>query len=540
MSLAGAGSAGPEFLVPVSCTFHDPETAVTTYEVRLPVEDGRAPSKLPADLTVVKACKQEHAIEHYPTIRLSRLGFFREDRSSLVWDMQEGVVASEPRVEERYNDPADLEEQRRIDAEMVRSHPLHQATTRVSARRVSVTQTQESSLALGDNCLIYCTAIEPSNSGEWSLLEESFREEGYDHFSRIYQPHMFALALGSMAHQQAGLLGNPIVFRHPDNGDTAQCRNLPVVYGPVVYVRDRNEYLQRATSEVEFIIRCIFAKAMGDELQNTYQHQREYRFAILAARTLDYPTLDLTTSAEMRETMKLPPPHQTTRRRSSIQVGGCAPSPQILRCLSGWPPSQASAPHGAIVLSSRLQGSFPIKGVHHQNVVTTRKAVQTVEVDQQEIEQAIKQAPRSPSDARIVTIILDGGPENTLRFYDLEGMNGTYRLVRESGVVRLKASITRPKGDQIRILLDGTDFDGTFNLSQGTDQLIVSATTMNPSAIVEIDPPDAAPDLPGHRVGLSETEDRQITVTATSEDGSAISGFTMTIASNLCAVAIAS
>ena len=63
---------------------------------------------------------------------------------------------------------------------------------------------------------------------------------------------------------------------------------------------------------------------------------------------------------------------------------------------------------------------------------------------------------------------------------------------------------------------------------------------MNPSAIVEIDPPDAAPDLPGHRVGLSETEDRQITVTATSEDGSAISGFTMTIASNLCAVAIAS
>ena len=132
------------------------------------------------------------------------------------------------------------------------------------------------------------------------------------------------------------------MFRHPDNGNTAQCRNLPVVYGPIVYVRDRNEYLQRSMSEVEFVIRCIFAKAIGDEFQNTYQHQREYRFAILAARRLDYPTLDLTTSAEMRETMKLPPPRQTTRRRPSVQVGGCLPSPRILRCLSGWPSSQAS------------------------------------------------------------------------------------------------------------------------------------------------------------------------------------------------------
>ena len=128
---------------------------------------------------------------------------------------------------------------------------------------------------------------------------------------------------------------------------------------------------------------------------------------------------------------------------------------------------------------------------------------------------------------------MDGGPENTLRFYDLEGMNGTYRLVKESGVIRLKASITRPKGDQIRILIDGADFDGTFNLSDEADQLIVSATAMNPAATVKIDPSDAAPDLPGHRVGLSETEDTQITVTATSQDGSATSGFTMSIARDL-------
>ena len=529
LSLAGATFSGETSLVPVSCTFHDPDTAVTTYEVRLPAEDGRARGSLPAALTVVKACKQEHAIEHYPTVRASRLGFFREDRSSLVWDMQEGVVTHEPRTEQRHNDPADLEEQRQIDAEMARSHPLNQATTRVSATRVSVTQTQESSLALGDNCLIYCTAIEPRNSSEWSLLEESFKEEGYDHFSRIYQPHMFARALGLMAHQQEGLLGNPIVFRHPDNGNTAQCRNLPVVYGPIVYVRDRNEYLQRSMSEVEFVIRCIFAKAIGDEFQNTYQHQREYRFAILAARRLDYPTLDLTTSAEMRETMKLPPPRQTTRRRPSVQVGECLPSPRILRCLSGWPSSQASAPHGGIALSSQLQGSFPIKGTQHQNVATTRQAVQTVEIDRQIVERAIELEPRSPTDSRIVKFTLEGGTKNTLRFYDLEGINGTHRLVKESGVMRVKASITRPEGDQIKYLIDATDFDGTFNLNHEPRQIILAVTTMNPSATVVIDPPDAAPDLPGHRVGLSETEDTQITVTATSEDGSTTSGFTISI-----------
>ena len=533
-SLAGATLSGETSLVPVSCTFHDPETAVTTYEVHLPAEDGRARRRLPADLTLVKACKQEHAVEHYPTVRVSRLGFFREDRSSLVWDMQEGVVTTAPRVEERHDDPRDLEEQRRIDAEMARQHPLDQAAIKVSATKVTVTRRQESSLVFGDNCLIYCTAIEPRNSSEWSRLEASFKKEGYDHYSPIYQPAMFARALGSMAFQQEGLLGNPITLRHPGNSYSAQCRNLPVVHGPVIYVEDRYEYLRQSSSEVEFIVRCIFAKTLSSDYQDKYQDQREYRFAVLTARVLDYPTLDLTTSAEMREAMKCHGRRWMTHRGSSFHMGGCVPSPRVLACLSGWPSSQAGAPVGGSVLSARLQGSFPIKGVHHKNESTTRTVVQTVEeVDYRVIDQFIADEPLRPDDVRLVKFTLDGGPGHILSFYDLGGLNGTLRLARGSNGVHVNASAPEAEEWEMRHLVDATQFGGTFNLDPEADHLILSATTMNPTATVKIDPPDTAPDFRGHYVRLSVAEDTQIAVTVTSQDGTATSGFTLSIARDL-------
>ena len=530
MSLAGAGSSEPEFLVPVSCTFHDPETAVTTYEVHLPAEDGRAPGRLPVDLTVVKACQSQFAIEDYPTIRVSRLGFFREDRSSLVWDMQEGVVTSEPRVEERHNDPADLEEQRRIDAEKARQHPFDQAATRVSATTVSVKRRQESSFALGDNCLIYCTAIEPRTNGEWSRLEASFRGEGYDHYSPICQPDMFARALGSMALQQEGLLGSPIVFRHPDNDHAAECRNLSVAYGPVVYVQDRYGYLQRSSSEVEFIIRCIFAKPVSGEDRQSYQDQREYRFAVIAARALDYSILDLTTSAEMRDTLKPPARRLPRPEKATVAFGGCCPSPRILQCISGWPDSRAGAQWGNGILSSQLQGSIPINGIQHQSESTTRKMVQTVdEVDYQIIEQSIADEPLRPDDARLVRFTLDGGPGHIISFYDFGGLNGALRLTRRSNGVHVKASAPEAEEWEMRHLVDATQFGGTFNLDPEVNSLMLSATTMNPTSTVKIDPPNTAPDLRDHYVRLSETEDMKITVTVTSEDGTETSRFSMSI-----------
>ena len=68
------------------------------------------------------------------------------------------------------------------------------------------------------------------------------------------------------------------------------------MYGPVVYVRDRQAYIWESVSDIEFVVRSIFAKTIE------HQDQREYRLAILTAITLEYATLDLTTSSEMRET----------------------------------------------------------------------------------------------------------------------------------------------------------------------------------------------------------------------------------------------
>ena len=532
LSLSGATFSGETNLVPVSCTFHDPETAVSTYEVRLPAGDGRARRRLPADLTLVKACQQQFAIERYPTMRLSRLGHFREDRSSLVWDMQEGFVSRAPRTEERHNDPSDLEEQRQIDAELAREHPLRRAIGGVSATSISLTQREQTSLVYGENSLIYCTAIEPRNPKEWSSLRASFEEEGYDHYSTIYDPHMFAQALASMAFRENGLLGNPITFRHPHNGHVAQCRNLPVMYGPVVYVRDRRAYIWESASDMEFVVRSIFAKTIE------HQDQREYRLAILTAIPLEYATLDLTISSEMRETLDpLRNSQQSGSRSSSLKLAGCMPSPRILRCLSGWPSSPSSASLGDITLSSQLQGSFLVTGVREDNIAMTRLVSQVAEdVDYESIEREIAVEPRSASDARIAKFVLDGGPGNIIRTYDLGGINGTYRVANKCGRATLKASIPKPDdNEQIARLHCLTEFDGTFNLSN-ENQLIVSVTPMNPAATVTIDPPDAAPDLPGHRVRLSETEDTQITVTATSEDGSATSGFTISIDRDLYVV----
>ena len=72
---------------------------------------------------MVKGCATRYAIEYSDTIRVCTLGYYREDGPSLVWDLQEGAVTAEPRVEKRRNNREDLMEQQRIDAELARKEP---------------------------------------------------------------------------------------------------------------------------------------------------------------------------------------------------------------------------------------------------------------------------------------------------------------------------------------------------------------------------------------------------------------------------------
>ncbi len=494
-------------LIPMSCAFYRPEVAVTTFQLTLGVEGkplGRR--QLPRFPTLVKGCERRFAIEDCETIRLCTPSYYREDGQSLVWDLQEGVIEGSPRVQERWDDPADLKEQQRINAELADRVPLAKAAGSISTTSLRVREREQSSLTYGDNCLIWCASIKPRTRKQWALWRESL-ESSYDHTSTIRDPHMFAQALGAMAFEQRGLLGNPISFRNPLTGYTAQCPSLSVVYGPVTYVDDRRAYIEGSSSDLEFVARSIFTKT------SEHRHQREYRFAILANGELEDQTLDLMVSTEMRWSVgERQGAEISVRDMPSLGFQGCLPSPRILECFPDWPPTQSDADHSGDVFTSQVRSNFYLAGVHHKDTTTTRRASHTVEdVDYDYIERAIAELPTSPSDARIVRFTLNAGPGSTFTAYDLDGLSGTYRLTKESGKAVLKAAIPEPTRKAKYVLINNSGFDGSSFLSDDTTQLTLSCTTANPAATRDIT--------------LAEEGDKRITITATSVDGTATSSF---------------
>ena len=513
----------------MSFDFHGPEEVVTTFLVNLdPRGDHLGGIEDPSDLALVKGCANRYAIEHSDTIRVCTLGYYREDGPSLVWDLQEGVVTADPQVEQRQNDPVDVQEQERIDAELVCRDPLRRAIGEMTTERLTVHQTVQTSLTYGDNCLIWCSSIKHRDDREWSAWRASL-ESSYDHVTTIYDPHLFARALGSMAFRQKGLLGNPLMLRNPHTGQVARCRNLPVVYGPVVYKEDRRAFIEGSPSLVEFLVRGIFTKTME------HRHQREVRLAILSDRTLAEDTLHLNISSEMRKSLQpLQDPHHAGSRKQSPIMGGCMPSLAIRRTFSGGPTSKPGTHPVEITLASELRASLPLTGTRDVRTTTTRLVVRDVKrTDDELIEQAIKAGSTSPSDARIAKFVFDAGPRNIFRIYDLDGLSGTYRLVEDSGRIHLKGSLPQPKsGEEIVRLHDLKDFAGTLHQEPGPIQLKLSATFMNPAAHRNIDSHITTPDLPCHCTSLPAVG-AHILVTATSEDGTTTSTFEIVIDRNL-------
>ncbi len=513
----------------MSLIFHGPEDAVTTFLVNLdPQGEHLGGVEDPTDVTLVKGCPTRYAIEHSDSIRVCTLGYYREDGPSLVWDLQEGIVTAAPRVEERHYDPVDLREQERIEAELFREDPMQRAMGEMTTEKLTVRQTVQTSITYGDNCLIWCTSFQPRDDREWSAWRASL-EPSYDHVTTIYDPHRFARALGSMAFQQKGLLGNPLMFRNPKTGQIAQCRNLAVVYGPVVYMENRRGFIEKSPTPVDFLVRGIFTKTME------HQHQKEFRFAILSDRTLPEDTLHLNVSPEMSHSLRpLQDPHDDGNRKQSPIVGGCMPSPAIRQTFSGSSRSRLGILPVEITLASQLKASLPLTGTQDVTTTTTRSAVHNVrESDDEQIEQAIRAGSKSPRDARIAKFVFDAGPRNIFRLYDLDGLSGTYRLVEESGRVTLKASIPPPEsGEQIARLHNLKEFAGAFHNEPGPIQLKLSATLMNPAASGKIVSHITTPDLSCHCMSLPAAG-AHILITATSEDGTTTSTFEIVIDRNL-------
>ena len=112
------------------------------------------------------------------------------------------------------------------------------------------------------------------------------------------------------------------------------------------------------------------------------------------------------------------------------------------------------------------------------------------EVDEDAVDRANAETATSDDDARIIRFKLDGGPGNIVVLHGVRaGLSGTARQ------------------------------------RNSVDCVSVEVKTMNPEAKVSIDPPDCAPDVPGHQVSLPDGEDTTITVTATAVDGLTTSTF---------------
>ena len=117
---------------------------------------------------------------------------------------------------------------------------------------------------------------------------------------------------------------------------------------------------------------------------------------------------------------------------------------------------------------------------------TTTTSLDTV--DEAEIDRINAQEPRSPDDARISKVVIDGGPGHVVKL----------RGIRDglSGVITQRAEV---------------------------DSVTIAVETINPHATTEIDPPDADSEASGHQVALPECKDTSIRITASSPDGTTTS-----------------
>ena len=231
--------------------FVGPEEAITTFEVEHPATLGRRSANRPSeDATIIKGCPNRYALENCSTLQMGTLAYYRKHGDSLIWDMQEGVISGDERVEDRRDHPADLEAFEETDFDLSVSHPLGRALGTSTIKRLDVNETSHASLALGDNCFIWCASLLPQNTKEWSRWRDSL-EHHYDHTTFLGDLRLFARVLAMVASSKRHRLGSYLDLRNPDTGHVEQCNNLAVLHGPVVYLEDPRDYILKVDDEVE-------------------------------------------------------------------------------------------------------------------------------------------------------------------------------------------------------------------------------------------------------------------------------------------------
>ena len=272
--------------------------------------DLRSPSDRTPITTLFKAGRQEHSVAELGTIRISKPVRFRDFGEGLIMDPSETLVSRTVVTSEQINDPDDLAEEQRINAELERcAAAIGQRFTNTTEtiRRAS---TSTRTLTSGKNGWIYCTSVAPSDE-EASRRWRASMPDGYDHVDDIHRPREFARALGLVVAEQLGPRCREQVVKNLIDGckpSNTRFKSQLIVHGPVVYASDPFELASGARSSIERMLLPIFVKDIR------YADQLEYRFAIWAEDEPAETYVDLKVSKAMLgafESRAIPPPKFT-------------------------------------------------------------------------------------------------------------------------------------------------------------------------------------------------------------------------------------
>ena len=256
--------------------------------------DMRDPDKRVSINTLVKAGRNEHAIDTLRTIRVSKPARFRSRGEGLIMDPTETLVSRSISKSEPV-DEAELEEMRGFSEE------LKQCAAAIGARASithsvpkETTHTRTVNLTLGKNGWIYSTSIEPDADEDEHRWRASMPTD-YDHRQRIPRRREFARALGLMAAEHLGPRGKEITVdaTFANERFESRHRNQLIVHGPVIYTANAFDLAAGAASEGERVLLPVFAKDIR------YADQREYRFAIWAEDEPEEDYVDLRVSKAM-------------------------------------------------------------------------------------------------------------------------------------------------------------------------------------------------------------------------------------------------
>ena len=422
---------------------------------------------------IAKGCEPKYAIEKCGTILMSKPERFRQFGESLIWDLHEGIMEDEDHAVIRRGDPVDLAVQSVVDDERfaLGQDKFWRGTD--SLDDVVISRTETISYTHGENCLIWCSALAPSNRADKAEWRKSL-QDSYGHVSYIYDPCIFARAMAMMAFR-SGIRSDDIVLVHPLTGNTTTHPNLSVVHGPVEYVEDTSNYINTALTDAGKLVRSAFIKS------TRYKDQREYRFVILTSDAIDDLTLLLDVIPMMRDAMR------KRRRQGRVAPKTVAlTNRRALLCnplMSEWDQRDIEKFRNGVP-QLRVRCNFTAKGTEKTSTTARRTINRTVSgIRQEDIDLAVAGVATTPQDARLAKVIWTTAEGNGKCLFEPSGLPATNRYEIDSA------------------------------------RVTIEATPGNPNATVEIDPPDACPEMPGHHVDLLPGRRTNITFKTTAEDG---------------------